>query len=467
MGLQSTKCERCGGKEHATDSCPHEFFSTKCEKCGSVDHGTDRCPRGLFSTECGRCGSKEHATDDCPHEFFSTKCEKCGSVDHASGDCPRGFFSTACERCGSKNHNLETCPHRLGASTRAASAERSTDEEPSASSDTGCAQVVGWLVGVGIAMALALWLAVNIVLPVLLLNSAVILTVLALFRKSQRIPLASLALVGGSYMLLDIGNGWFSANFVKNVVGDPAWIIAIVWLNAFGAGLSTCLLTQPLWSRATTLRETGERDMQQRAIGLFALSGALIVGTTALLPWIYYKVAKSQLRPQKPVAPYALEGTQPNVSPGPPSKASGKTKEVAPPVTASKKLPTPESPESDKGDTTLAIVPQKESGGPGQLTFSNSSGTLLSFDKPTQKGLITVNNTSYDLTTCSSEGSASVGSYKLSGKGIVITAPNCKYGDEGGDCFHGKCQTIVVTLDGRSTTISNVGVMDCLSFSLD
>lgn len=271
-------CGRCRSKEHSTDNCPHEFFSTSCERCGSVDHVAADCPRGFFSTECGRCGSKEHSTDDCPHEYFSTQCESCGSVDHVARDCPRGFLSTACEHCGSRNHNYESCPHRMDT--------RSMSTSDSSSSDTGCAQVIGWLVGVAIIAAVAIWLAVNVVLPVVLLNSALILTIMALFFRPHRTLLSGLAVVGGCYMLIDIGNGWFSINFVRNVVKDPHWITGFVYVNAAAVALSTWQLVQPMLATAATVALSNKRN------GLLLSSAAVaLVGTTGvLIPVIYHTV---------------------------------------------------------------------------------------------------------------------------------------------------------------------------------
>ena len=119
-----------------------------------------------------------------------------------------------------------------------------------------------------------------------------------------------------------------------------------------------------------------------------------------------------------------------------------------------------------KNDGKLVITPQNE-GGPGQVSFSKNEKTLFCFEQKSQKGKIILNGITYILNKCDSEGTSSDGSYNLSGKGIVISALNCKYYNEGGDCFHGKCPEVVITLNGVSSIIKNVIIMDCLSFSME
>lgn len=130
----------------------------------------------------------------------------------------------------------------------------------SSSSDNGCAQVIGWIVGVVIVVAAIVWLAVNIVLPIVLLNSALILTVSTMFYKPRKTLLAWLALIGGCYMILDITYGWFSINFVNKIVKDPTWLTGFVYINAAAVGVSTWLLIRPPWLRATADRTFVKRQ---------------------------------------------------------------------------------------------------------------------------------------------------------------------------------------------------------------
>jgi hypothetical protein len=128
------------------------------------------------------------------------------------------------------------------------------------------------------------WLAVNIVLPVTLLNSAAILVVLAVLYERRKALFAILALVGGCYMLLDIANGWFSAIFVHNVVGDPRWITAFVYINAAAVGVSIWVLVQPLWSKARGIAATNKR----RGILLSGGVLALVVAAAMVVPVVYH-----------------------------------------------------------------------------------------------------------------------------------------------------------------------------------
>jgi preprotein translocase subunit SecD len=263
MGLFTTECIHCGSKEHASDDCPHGVFSSKkCIHCGSIEHASDDCPHGVFSSKkCIHCGSIEHASDDCPHGVFSSKkCIHCGSIEHASDDCPHGIFTP----------NRKPTP--------------SIPTGTTSSDSSGCGTLIAWLVGIGIVIFLAIWLAVNIVLPVALLNSALGLAVLAVVFKKQRTLFAILAFVGGVYMLLDITNGWFSLNFVTKVVKNPNWISAFVYINAAAIGFCTWLLIQPIWSRAKLISVSDKR----RGILLMGISIFLIAIGTISAPIIYH-----------------------------------------------------------------------------------------------------------------------------------------------------------------------------------
>lgn len=285
MGLFSSECTHCGSKEHASSDCPHGIFSSKCAKCGSIDHATSDCPHGIFSSKCSKCGSTEHSTSDCPHGIFSSKCAKCGSSEHSTSDCPHGIFSSKCSNCGSKNHSTADCPQGMFGK-RTSPPRQETTTPTSTSDESGCATMIGWLVGIGLVIFVVVWLAVNVVLPVALLNSALALVVLAFVFKKYKTLFASLALVGGGYMLLDITNGWLSVNFVEKVVKNPDWISAFVYINSAAIAYCVWLLVQPLWIKTVQIEPTEKKKS-------LILKGALILLialATAVAPIIYHSI---------------------------------------------------------------------------------------------------------------------------------------------------------------------------------
>lgn len=282
--MGSMACRRCGSKEHSTGDCPHGFFSTACAKCGSLDHASSDCPHGIFSAKCSRCGSKEHATGDCPHGVFSTACAKCGSLEHASGDCPHGIFSSKCSRCGSRKHATDDCPQGLFPTRSPVSEPQQTTSAQS--DDSGCAKVIGALIGIAILVAVVVWLLFNVVLPLVLLNSALIFTILALGVKDHKPVFASLTFAGAAYMLFDISNGWLSANFVNNVVKTPEWLTAFVYINAAALGVSAWILARPLFRKAAAAGALSQRN----GVLLSIAAGALVGAPMVLLPVIHHVV---------------------------------------------------------------------------------------------------------------------------------------------------------------------------------
>lgn len=268
MGLFSTECSHCGSKEHASEDCPHGIFTSKCAHCGSRDHSSENCPQGFFSTKCAHCGSKEHASENCPHGIFSSKCAHCGSVNHSTENCPHGILSSKCSHCGSRDHSTADCPHGILAG--------------STSQDSGCVTAIVWLIIIAAVVSVVVWLAVNIVLPILLLNSAIILTIGAIVVKKYKKLFSALALVGMAYMLFDVTKGWFSMIFVHNVVGSPDWITAIVYINAVAAGISTWLLVQPIWNT--------RNEADKNKVALTAIPISLILITVILSPLVYHLI---------------------------------------------------------------------------------------------------------------------------------------------------------------------------------
>jgi hypothetical protein len=146
--------------------------------------------------------------------------------------------------------------------------------------------MIAWLVGIGIVVFVVVWLAVNVVLPVALLNSALALTVLAFIFKKYKTLFASLALIGGGYMLLDITNGWLSVNFVEKVVKNPDWISAFVYINAAALGLCAWLLIQPIWLKTEQMEPTEKRKSLLLKVALILL----VAIATAVAPVIYHSV---------------------------------------------------------------------------------------------------------------------------------------------------------------------------------
>jgi len=153
----------------------------------------------------------------------------------------------------------------------------------SSSDEDAAVNIIGWLIAVGLIVFVVIWLAVNIVLPIALLNSALALTILGLLDSRRKRFFASLAIVGGIYMFLDIINGWFSANFVNNVVKDTTWISAFVYINSGAIGLSTYFLVSP-----NSINEKGlSNSYKQKNTDLNGISIFIVLIATLTIPILY------------------------------------------------------------------------------------------------------------------------------------------------------------------------------------
>lgn len=190
-------------------------------------------------------------------------------------------YGDAWEDLMQKQNNYYNTPK-----TRYSESTSNTSSYSSSTSDQSGITAIAWLIGIVIAVFVVIWLAVNVVLPVALLNSALGLVVLALVFKKYKTLFASLALVGGSYMLFDITNGWLSVKFVEKVVKNPELISAFIYINAIAIGLSTWLLIQPIWLKTDQMEPAKKR----KGLLIKSLLILVVVFFTSIAPIIYSSV---------------------------------------------------------------------------------------------------------------------------------------------------------------------------------
>jgi len=118
----------------------------------------------------------------------------------------------------------------------------------SSSDENGCSSFIGWIIGVGLIIFAVVWFLIKIAIPVAVLNAAFIFAIIATFAKKGRILFAILSLIGGCYLMFDIYYAGFSSKFVNEIVKNPEWITAFVYINALAIGLSVWFLLQSAWS---------------------------------------------------------------------------------------------------------------------------------------------------------------------------------------------------------------------------
>ena len=181
----------------------------------------------------------------------------------------------------------------------------------SSSGDNSGAGAIGWLIGVILVVLVVVWIAVNVVIPVALLNSALAFTIVAFVVKRRRTLFSILALVGGCYMFFDVTYGWFSANFVNNVVGNAGWITAFVYINSAAIGLCTWFLVLPVWEKATSLADT---DKQKHML-LKTSAILIVVIATALIPILYSSINNHFTPRQQSLNTNSIPTNSPDYSP--------------------------------------------------------------------------------------------------------------------------------------------------------
>jgi len=218
--------------------------------------------------------------------FFGPYTEHSDAQGNRTGESRRreGFFGAYTEHTGHVHPDLEEQDEEYD-NYEWESSGRRTSYSGSSSSGEGwwVVPLVGLCVGLAIVIAI-IWLAVFVVIPVAVLNAAVILTILALVRKNQRILFSAFAVVGGLYLLVDVGLGLLSTLFVDNVVKDRVWLTAFTYLNTVAVGVSSWLLVQPLWRESIALKDAD----QQKSMIMMAGTIMLVLAPVLGLPLIYH-----------------------------------------------------------------------------------------------------------------------------------------------------------------------------------
>jgi hypothetical protein len=98
-------------------------------------------------------------------------------------------------------------------------------------------------------------------------------------------------------------------------------------------------------------------------------------------------------------------------------------------------------------------------GNPGQVTFSQGDRTIFYYDQAAKTGVISLNGREYTLTNCKF---TNKDSYTLSGNGVIISAPKCKYRkNKGEDCFYGSFAAVTIKAGKQTLTLKGVKVQDC------
>lgn len=110
-------------------------------------------------------------------------------------------------------------------------------------------------------------------------------------------------------------------------------------------------------------------------------------------------------------------------------------------------------------ESPAVIAPQDVMGGPSYIAFQRDGETLFYYHTGDKKGAIKVNGKDYTLNKYSYE---EPGTYKFSGPGITIVAPDGKHLENTGeDCFYGSFHKVSIVAGGKEVNLANISVQNC------
>jgi hypothetical protein len=187
---------------------------------------------------------------------------------------------------------------------------------------------LGQLVVVLAAICFVVWVVFAVLLPLAIIDTAVLALVAAAVSPKHRQILFSVSTLGAAYMLMDYNSGWLTHSLTQTLPFLGGWISLLVYVNVAAGLASAYFLLAPM---VPSLRPGNEGDPTKQQ--LLLVGGLVALGAAILAAQIYVDV-----RWQRENTP--MSGTA--SSPAPPGAQAGAApEEVAAPVQSDQAEPSP------------------------------------------------------------------------------------------------------------------------------
>ncbi|MBK8487835.1 MAG: hypothetical protein IPL48_08615 [Bacteroidetes bacterium] len=103
-------------------------------------------------------------------------------------------------------------------------------------------ELIGAIIGFILILALIIWLIFKVMLPLILINSTIILLILSLTFKRYKTQTLLVSLLSLIYLFFDYNNGWLTQTLVNNVKFLHDFIPLIFYVNVIAGMLSVYFL---------------------------------------------------------------------------------------------------------------------------------------------------------------------------------------------------------------------------------
>lgn len=135
------------------------------------------------------------------------------------------------------------------------------------------------------------WLAVNIILPLVILSLPIGFAICSLSVSKWRRHFSYASIIGVIIMLWDISVGGLSANLVNNVLKDPVWITGFVYFGTASVALSLYFLCLPLVQYAQQIAKADQAKGMAFMVGIIVCCLLCV----SLIPLQYHGVLREIL----------------------------------------------------------------------------------------------------------------------------------------------------------------------------
>lgn len=288
VSSDATECPHCGeelksfklfgGNTVECRTCHEQISSdaTECPYCGEelksfklFGGNTVECRAcheqvSTDAAECPHCGEELQSfklfggnTIECRacHEQVSTNATEC---PYCGEDLTNSFFKSSAPR-----HSSRTSTNQRELRTR------NTDEETDSS---------GWIIKWVVYLALfigAIWLAFAVVLPLAIINTAIIGLILGFTFRDNKSYLFILSFLGAIFIVADYSNGWLTRTLVQNVSFFAGIIPFLLYLNITAGLIASYFLVRDLIdAKRPPLSDSGEFSKRN----IIIMASLLVIG---------------------------------------------------------------------------------------------------------------------------------------------------------------------------------------------
>lgn len=266
-----------------------------------VDSWTETCSCCGYSAKFYKysCGCITRYNTD----KWKKPCSECDTFTEEY-DCGQYGDRGDHEGPGERRERLERERREADSRSRYESDQQESYSSVTGTSDNVLFQLLGKLLGILLIGFIIVWLISNVVIPLLVMDIAIICLGVGYFNEKLRKILLPTSILGAILFIFDYNLGWTSQRFASHV-SFLAGLVPILFVLNICAGLASCYLLISTYLKTSKPEFLTQPKKKNLVIGGLVLSGIIILGFQFIKPTYgtstVYKSTKTQPMPAQVV----------------------------------------------------------------------------------------------------------------------------------------------------------------------